>query len=140
MSIPKKSRNLNQSSIYTQQRPVTYRELRQMEKLNQTANVGPGAYHDERPTSSKIKTNVSFGSKYKFKPKEGPAPGQYDFASGQNYLKPKIRTVTIDAKCAKLGVSPGKEIGNDPGKYDKHLTPFGANIKTRVSMGSKHKF
>lgn len=28
----------------------------------------------------------------------------------------------------------------DPGKYDSHLTPFGADLKNTATMGNKYKF
>jgi len=37
-----------------------------------------------------------------------------------------------------IGYKPEK--GNDPGQYDGHLKPFGADINTKVTMGNKYKF
>ena len=40
-------------------------------------------------------------------------------------------------------VSPGRrpvEGTPDPGKYDSHLKPFGADIKNKVDFGSKYDF
>ena len=53
-------------------------------------------------------------------------------------LKPKIPAAQI-----KEEVSPyrrPKEVSPDPGQYDNHLTPFGADLNTTASMGSKYKF
>ena len=40
--------------------------------------MGPGAHHVEKPFASELKNTATMGSKYKFKAKEGPPPGQYN--------------------------------------------------------------
>ena len=97
----------------------------------------PGRYDAHlTPFGADIHTKVNFGEKYKFVPKEGPAPGEYNVADSQT--KPKTRFATI-----KEDVSPyrrPKEVSPDPGQYDAHLTAFGADINTKVTMGNKYKF
>lgn len=60
---------------YTVNRPMTYKELREQERINETANIGPGAHNDDKPFGADVHMKVNFGSKYKFVPKEGPPPG-----------------------------------------------------------------
>jgi hypothetical protein len=80
--------------------------------------------------------NVDFGEPYKFVPKEGPGPGEYE---GQDkHTKPKVQFAVI-----KEDTSPYRRPADktpEPGQYDNHLTQFGSDLKTTADMGSKYKF
>jgi len=53
---------------------MTFREIREAQKIAETANLGPGATEVMKPFGSDM-PNVDFGRKYEFKPKEGPGAG-----------------------------------------------------------------
>jgi len=57
---------------------MTFREMREQERINETAHNAPGSNYVEKPFASDINQTVNFGSKYKFVPKEGPGAGSYD--------------------------------------------------------------
>ena len=95
-----------------------------------------------------IKPKIDMGSKYKFVPKEGPPPGQYDPDLADRVTKPKQQNAVI-AKGEKdtgaflnsfktKGNNP--EAANDPGQYSGHLKPFGADVNNKISFGDKYKF
>jgi hypothetical protein len=123
-----KSHRSNKKNKKKEGRPMTYKELRELEKLNETSNLGPGAHHENKPFGSDLNTKVNFGSKYKFVPKEGPAPGQYNADKGLKLTKPKNYQafISVEEK-GKEGINldgskPSVDGGNDPGMYDGHLT------------------
>jgi hypothetical protein len=99
------------------------------------AGNDPGKYDGHlSPFGSGLK-KIDMGSKYKFVPKEGPAPGQYSVST--SLIKPRVPEVIIkeDIIQEKRKLEPSPE----PGRYDAHLTPFGSDLK-KVDMGSKYKF
>jgi hypothetical protein len=58
--------------------------------------MGPGAHDGHlKPFGSELKGRDFMGSKYEFKPKEGPAPGKYNTEKAMNYIKPHNREVII---------------------------------------------
>jgi hypothetical protein len=68
--------------------------------------------------------NVDFGDPYKFNPKEGPGPGEYEGLDSQT--KPKVKYAVI-----KDDTSPFRrpaEKTPDPGTYDGHLKAFGDGL------------
>jgi len=124
---------------------MTFKEMREMQRNNEVAHLGPGTHHEEKPFAAGVKGRVDMGSKYKFVPKEGPAPGQYDPTKGMKLTKPKeYEAFIMGEEKSKDGVlldgsRPSREGGNDPGKYDGHLKPIGSDLK-RVDFGSPYKF
>jgi hypothetical protein len=95
----------------------------------------PGTYDGHLTGFGDGLKNVDFGEPYKFKPKEGPAPGQYNGLDSQT--KPKVKHALI-----KEDTSPFRrpaEKTPDPGTYDGHLTGFGDGLKN-VDFGEPYKF
>jgi len=41
----------------------------------ETSHLAPGHRFEDKPFGSDVKMKITFGSPYKFVPKEGPAPG-----------------------------------------------------------------
>ena len=76
-------------------KPMTYKEFREKERELEASHMGPGTHDTLKPFGSDIKTKVSFGAPYKFKPKEGPAPGTYDPDRASKLVKPKVQEVYI---------------------------------------------
>lgn len=58
------------------------------------ANHGPGAHDPHKPFGAEL-NNISFGSKYKFKPDENPPAGLYDPETANRHVKPRIRAAII---------------------------------------------
>ena len=71
-------------------KPLTYKEFKDMERKLEASHLGPGAHDVAKPFGSDVKMKITFGSPYKFKPKEGPAPGSYDPDRAIKLVKPKI--------------------------------------------------
>ena len=104
-------------------------------KLSIEAGNDPGNYDGHLTAFGAGLKKIDMGSKYKFVPKEGPAPGQY--SASTSLTKPRVPEVIIkeDIIQEKRKQEPSPE----PGRYDAHLTPFGAGLN-KVDMGSKYKF
>jgi len=56
---------------------VSFRELREHQRIAENAHMGPGATEHLKPFGSGM-NKVNFGSKYVFKADSNPAPGQYN--------------------------------------------------------------
>ena len=55
---------------------MTFKQMREMERIAEASNIGPGAFDGHiKPFGSDVKTKVTFGSKYEFKANANPAPG-----------------------------------------------------------------
>ena len=81
---------------------------------------------------------MTIGDKYKWKPNENPPPGIYDIERAVSITKFRNRSAII-----KEEVSPYRRPKENPppiGLYDKHLTPFGSDCKTKITMGNKYVF
>jgi hypothetical protein len=78
------------------------------------------------------------GSKYVFKPDSNPPVGGYDTERGDNAIKFRNRETIIREDIIKEKRKP--QPSPDAGYYDKHLTPFGSDLKTTAHMGSKYVF
>ena len=102
------------------------------------SNPDPGKYDSHlKPFGSGLSKSVNMGSKYEFKPDSNPPVGGYDIDRGLKVTQFQNKSTII-----KKDTSPyrrPKESLPDPGQYDKHLKPFGSDLKG-VSMGSKDKF
>lgn len=57
---------------------MTFAEMREAQRIAEVSMIGPGSGPEIPVFGSDIKTKINFGSKYKFKPDQNPAPGQYD--------------------------------------------------------------
>lgn len=107
--------------------------MRELERQNETAHMGPGAHDSEKPFGSGMNNAVTMGSKYKFKPKEGPPPGAYNPEKAMKLVKPKAYEAFIEGEERKEGVlldgsKPTVDGGADPGAYSGHLKPFGDGL------------
>ena len=98
MSSPNKRKNK-----YTIDRPMTFKEMREQERINEQANIAPGANHIEKKFGDLPNQKVNFGEKYKFVPKEGPAPGTYDPTPAQKHVKPFSYKAHINPGSKKEG-------------------------------------
>ena len=143
----------NPDAADRQTKPKTTNTIIREDFINQEdrkkPEVGPepGRY-DAHLTAfgADINTKVTMGNKYKFVPKEGPPPGLYDPDLADGQTKAKTRAANISPEKRDTGAfldgnqRYGAESANDPGKYDGHIKPFGADITTKVTMGNKYKF
>ena len=101
-------------------------------------NPDPGQYDSHlKPFGSGLNKSANMGSKYQFKPDSNPPPGAYDIDSGLNVTQFKNKSVIIQKETSPY--RRPKESNPDPGQYDRHLKPFGSDLKG-ISMGSKYKF
>jgi len=100
---------------------------------------GPG-HHDGHLDAfgSKITHKMDFGNKYVFKPDNNPPVGAYDIDTANKHTKSTSRAAHF---------RPGTSLYRRPdenlpgaGHYDGHLTPFGADVKSNIGMGSKYVF
>lgn len=97
----------------------------------------PGQYDGHlKQFGADVVRKVDMGSKYKFVPKEGPGPGEYD--SNNHPVLARSRSAKISPIKKKLNRIV--DHSPDPGQYDSHLRPFGADVVRRVDMGSKYEF
>ena len=80
------------------------------------------------------------GSKYEFKPDSNPPVGGYDIDGGHSMISTSKRSRSALIREDVHSFRRPKETNPDPGLYDGHLTPFAADIKTNIGMGSKYEF
>lgn len=123
---------------------MTFKEMREHERILETSQLAPGKYFNPEPFGAKAK-GINFGSKYKFEVKEGPKVGQYDVDTAYKIIKPKGYEPYIakspERKLADNFVMTKLESAQDPGKYaDCYQKPFGASAKPMVYVNSKTKF
>jgi hypothetical protein len=142
LSVKKTNRTTYSSKKKKYTVPMTYKELREKQKISENANLGPGSNYVQKPFGSQNKSKMTLGSKVEFKPNNNPGMGDYNTESGIKMIKPKIFEVIIPKEVKKKTPIDAKkeEPANDPGKYDKHLTPFASDIKTNITFGSKYQF
>ena len=95
----------------------------------------PGSYSNHiKPLGADLKNTATMGSKYGWKPKDGPAPGEYEPAEGST--KPRAKSAFI-----RQDVSPYKRPAEhmpEPGTYSGHIKLLGADLKNTATMGSKY--
>jgi len=115
VDIPLPSAKKSKRSTYTAKKnkykpqPMTYKELREKQKIAETANLGPGGDSVLKPFGSDLKTKINFGSKYEFKPDNNPGFGDYNIESGMRLIKPKIFEVIMSKeKKKKTPIDPKK--------------------------------
>lgn len=72
----------------SERKMLTFQEFREKERELESAHLAPGLHHVEVPFASGL-PKVNFGEPYKFKPKEGPGPGEYEESKGLKIVKPK---------------------------------------------------
>lgn len=64
------------SPLKATKRPLTFAQQREQERIAETANMGPGAHDGHlKDFGSDVKSKVSMGSKYVFKPDTNPGAG-----------------------------------------------------------------
>jgi len=103
---------------------------------------GPGAYapSDINTFGKDVKAKVTMGSKYEFKPGQGPAPGQYDTGAADSIVKPKAKGGATIRQPTNTYQRPRENLP-EPGSYaPADINTFGKNIKGNVTMGSKYQF
>ena len=100
----------------------------------------PGQYDGHlRPFSQDNKLpNVSFGSKYEFKPNNNPPPGLYNSERADSHTKSRSPSAHI-----REAVYPHRRPADsspDPGQYDRHLKAFGEEVHNKMQFGGKYEF
>ena len=79
---------------------------------------------------------MTLGGKYKWKPDENPAPGQYECAGAVAAVKPRSKAAIIREKDE---YQVPRENSPAPGQYDSHLKDFGTNDR-KMTLGGKYKW
>ena len=74
---------------------VSFREFRELQRIKDNANMGPGATEYSKPFGSDIHHKMHFGGKYKWKPSDTPPPGLYEADKAQDAIKPKAPSAKI---------------------------------------------
>ena len=94
----------------------------------------PGSYAPADITTNfgkDIKTKVTMGSKYEFKPHQGPAPGQYEPERAISATKHRVPGAIIREDAYPESERRPKDANPDAGQYDySHMTDFGNPSKT----------
>jgi hypothetical protein len=99
----------------------------------------PGSYdYHLKPFGSDVKGNPGMGRKYVFKPDSNPPVGAYEAEKAKDAISFRNLQTVIHEDFIK---EKRKQVPSpDPGQYDRHLTPFGADVKGNPGMGSKYVF
>ena len=80
--------------------------------------------------------SFTIGGPYKWKPDSNPPIGGYDLDSGYKATHYNNRSAIIRPKTSPY--KRPKEGNPDPGQYDKHLKPFGSDVKS-FTIGKKYE-
>lgn len=96
-------------------------------------NPEPGQYDGHlKPLGANLKNSFTMGSPYRWKPDSNPPIGAYDLDSGFKATQFQNRSVIIKSDTTPYR-RPAERVP-EPGQYDKHLIPFGAEAK-KFSIG-----
>lgn len=98
-------------------------------------NIDAGNYNPY-PKFGVSPRKITFGSKYKFKPDNNPAPGAYNPENSQKLTKPSSVMTPLFVK--NVGKKIKKDCSPDAGYYEPHKK-FGTTDK-KMHFGSKYKF
>ena len=114
---------------------MSFRDIREAERVREAGNIGPGTFDGYLKPFGAECHGIDFGRKEKFKPREGPAPGKYDIDRGTAVTHERSYEAFI------AGKYPGKFEVNDfvPEPYDGHLKPFGHDPRAQ-NLGGKYDF
>ena len=97
--------NRNRSPRKKAKKLVSYQEMRQMQKIQEVAHIGPGSTEYQKPFGSDL-NKVDFGRKYKFKPDSNPPPGMYD--PNDSFVKTSSITQSFGKSKANMDGRAGK--------------------------------
>ena len=75
---------------------VSFAEIREKERVAETANLGPGAFDGHLKPIGHGMPKVDFGRKYNWKPDNNPAVGAYDPESAEKHIKGRIPAAKIN--------------------------------------------
>jgi hypothetical protein len=75
--------------------PVTFKQMREMQRMNEIAHLGPGYIDTLKPFGSDVKGSITFGNKYKFKPDQNPPVGAYEADKAIDFIKPHVPEVKM---------------------------------------------
>lgn len=94
---------------------VSFREMREVWRQKEVAHLGPGAHDFGKSFGSDLQ-NISFGSKYIFKPDQNPGPGLYD---------PELAMRQVSTKSYETFIKQGRksmvvEHNPDAGAYNPY--------------------
>ena len=64
--------------------------MRELERQQETAHLGPGAYYEEKPFGDTSDKKMTMGSIRVEKPNENPGPGQYEIDKAESLTKTKV--------------------------------------------------
>lgn len=120
------SKNGSQSNL----RLMTFKELRELQKVASTSHVGPGTYN---PPAEKQK-NITLGKKYETKYNKTPGPGSYAIERGHSATRMKSASWNMPGKSKEVKLN--QTMG--PGDYDTHKE-FGKTSQ-KFTIGTKSNY
>lgn len=91
----KKSNNKNKWRKNDKPDLLTFKELRELERIAESSHMGPGAIDNTKPFGSDNTTKMTMGGKYKPVINSNPGPGEYDTESAVKKVLPKNRETII---------------------------------------------
>merc|ERR1711937_395062 len=95
----RRSRTGGKYGSQKQPRMVSFRELRELQRQNESSHMGPGATEYAKPFGSDVKNKMHFGGKYKTKINNNPPPGLYD--PNPEVIKPRTPGFSMSSVKAK---------------------------------------
>jgi hypothetical protein len=118
---------------------VTYQEFREIQRIKERSNLGPGSTEYMKPFASDVHNKTDFGAKYEFKPDNNPPPGLYDTIKSKSMVLSNTSFMAVPGKgersdFTKVAIQEMPDAGN----YDT-TSPFGSGMK-KVNFGRKYKF
>lgn len=74
---------------------MSFKETRELERMLETAHLGPGAYFVPKPFADTSDKKMTMGAVRPEKPNENPGPGTYDVDRALAFIKPTSLSVII---------------------------------------------
>ena len=74
------------TNMKTRMRLVTFKEMREIQRIIEASNVGPGSTDYLKPFGSDVPQKVNFGRRRSEKVSENPGPGSYDANKADKHI------------------------------------------------------
>lgn len=117
---------------------MTYKEMKERERVKQTQHLGPGTYQGNDLNFGKgAKSGVIQPVRPKYVPlkrENNPGPGAYQPDKADKIVKAKAPVYKITSTEFRKS-NTEREITPAPGSYDSHLKPFGSRTPKNVNLG-----
>lgn len=116
-------------------RLVTFREMREIQRMMEMANLGPGSTEYSKPFGSDVRRKVPFGKRHAFRPDPNPGPGAYQIDKADKLTKSASQVHSMRPRVKDVSTKTVTE--TDAGRYNPHKD-FGAAVG-KMTIGERSR-